>query len=371
MYLNHFSIAIIVTSLIFLNGCTQQEKPKKVKQSFQDLSHLPSELKAISSQFKIGILFWSETILGQVAMKNGLEKELQRINHARSIKGYPPIQSTSYIAGDGPSGTKRQMGQMEKLLADPPDLIIIQPTDTVSLSKLLQKANKLKIPIVTYDQYIQDAKQLSFITSNNYQAGFLDGEYMDSHFDDQYEIKLVLVEYPQISSTVSRVNGLIQALELGKQKYKVLKNYSAVDPTSGAIAAKQILKDFPSKNSIDAIFTINDGGGLSIVKAFIKAKRTEVFFATVDGDPKSVENIKNGYTQIDSAQFCSELGAESMRTAYRYLSGKQVSPEILIPVFPITKETIHMYKGWEGDIPKAFMKPWKKTMNAKWEPKIN
>lgn len=371
MFKNYFVITIILASLTLFSGCNQQTNNTQKSSSISTHNHLPTKLKKLSSPFEIGLLFWSETILGQVAMKNGLEKQLEKINLSRKKLNYPPIKSKVFIAGDGPLGTTNQINQMKKLLEDPPDLIIIQPTDSASLSKLVLKANQLKVPVITFDQYVQDAKQLSFITSNNYQAGYLNGEYIDSHFDDLYEIKLILVEYPQISSTVSRVNGLIQALEYGKQRYKIIKNYSAVDPDSGKIAAKQILKDFPSKNSIDVIFTVNDGGGLPIVKAFVDAKRTEVFFATVDGDPKSIENIKAGHTKIDSAQFCSELGAESMRTAYRYLSGQKVSPQILVPVFPVTKETIHRYQGWGGAIPRAFIKPWKKKKDDNWLPRIN
>ncbi|MCO4781434.1 MAG: sugar ABC transporter substrate-binding protein [Candidatus Cloacimonetes bacterium] len=370
--IKHTSLLIsILLIYLFLSACNKQTDLGKKGPNTNQIDHLPTKLKSISSPLEIGILFWSETILGQVAMKNGLERELKNINVVRASLEYPLIQARTFVAGDGPQGTKNQYLQMQKLLKDPPDLIILQPTDTVSLTNLVKQANKLKVPVISYDQYIQDAEQLSFITSNNYQAGFLNGEYIDSHFEDHYEIKLILVEYPQVSSTVSRVNGLIQALEFGKQKYKILKSYSAVDPKSGSIAAHQILKDFPQKNSIDVIFTINDGGGLPVVDAFVKAKRNEVFFATIDGDPKSVENIKAGYTKIDSAQFCSELGVEAMRTAYRYLSGEKVPLEISLPVFPITKETIHRYKGWEGKIPKAFVKPWKKTKNPHWTPKIN
>ena len=363
-------LTLIIICLGTFIGCNSKVSQGSLPIDHQKAKTPPKQNKKLSAHFEIGLLFWSQTILGQVAMKNGLEREFENINSNRRKLNYPALKARSYIAGDGPEGTKRQMSQMKELLKEPPDLIIVQPTDTHSLTDLLKVANQKQIHVISYDQYIQGAEQLSFITSNNFQAGYLDGEYIDSHYDDHYEIKLILVEYPQVSSTVSRVNGLLQALDIGKQRYKILKNYSAVDPKSGAIAAIEILKDFPLKNSIDVIFSVNDGGGLAIVDAFVKIGRKEVFFASVDGDPKSVENIKEGITKVDSAQFCSELGAESMRTAYKYLSGQKVAKEIFLPVFPITKETIHLYNGWQGEIPKQFIKPWHKKTEALWLPTI-
>ena len=50
-----------------------------------------------NEQFHIGVLFWSETIEGQVAMKQGLLNEADKINQNAEKK----VQLTSFVAGDG------------------------------------------------------------------------------------------------------------------------------------------------------------------------------------------------------------------------------------------------------------------------------
>jgi ribose transport system substrate-binding protein len=260
---------------------------------------------------------------------------------------------------------------MHELVKMRVDMIIVQPTDNAALTEQLRAANTARIPVVAYDQYISGGTLAAYRTSDNYQAGYLDGEYISSRFPKEKEIRLVLVEYPHVSSTVERVNGFLDALKEGGNRYRILKSYTAVEPVSGARAAGDILRDFPEPGSIDVIFTVNDGGGLPVVKGLIKAGRKEIAVATIDGDPASIENIKAGrLTVIDSAQFCGPLGAEAMQAAYGILTGKVTPFHALVPVFPVTRETLKFYPGWQGPIPKEFKKPWKSKLTS-WQPGLS
>lgn len=308
--------------------------------------------------FVIGVLYWSMNIPGQVAMRKGLEAEAERIN-ADSNGTKPRIILEARVAGDGTAGIERQIAQMNELINSKVDLIIVQPTDIAALREALMRANRAGIPVIAYDQHIIDGKLACFITSDNYQAGYLDGEYVAANFPDNRKLRIILVEYPHVSSTVKRVDGFIDALEQYGQPYEIIKSYIAVEPESGRIAGAEILRDFPKPGSFDVVFCVNDGGGLSILKALEAAGRDEVFFASVDGDPESVEYIRKGkIIRIDSAQFCGALGSESMKMAYRLLNGQDIPKQLLVPPFPVTRETVDMYKGWNAPMPKPFKKPW-------------
>lgn len=317
--------------------------------------------KAYAKEFRVGVLYWSMQIEGQVAMRKGVEEVAAQIQQ-KLKKTSDTLKLIAYVAGDGEAGIANQIKQMNQMIdKDNVDLIIVQPTDNAALVAPLLKANAKKIPVVAYDQYIVKGEIASYITSNNYQAGYLDGEYLSSLFPDDYEMKLILVEYPKVSSTVERIDGLMDALKKEKQKFKVIASFEAVEPVAGKKVGAEILAKFPEKNSVDVIFTVNDGGGLSVVEAIAKAKRNEIKIATVDGDPLSVKNIKAGRnTVIDSAQFCAELGRQSMSVAWKILKGEKYPKKILVPTFPIVKSTVGLYPGWMGRIPDKFEKPWKK-----------
>lgn len=328
---------------------------------FSILSVLVIAPNVYAKEFRVGVLYWSMNIEGQVAMRKGVEEVALQINQDLK-KTKDSLKLIPYVAGDGDAGVANQIKQMDQMIdKDNVDLIIVQPTDNAALVAPLLKANAKKIPVVAYDQYIVKGEIASYITSNNYQAGHLDGEYLASLFADDYEVKLILVEYPKVSSTVERVDGLIDALKEEKQKFKIIATFEAVEPVAGKKVGADILARFPDKNSVDVIFTVNDGGGLSVVEAIANAKRNEIKIATVDGDPRSVKNIKTGRnTVIDSAQFCAELGRQSMQVAWKILKGEKYPKKILVPTFPIVKSTVDHYPGWLGKIPKKFEKSWKK-----------
>lgn len=330
------------------------------------LTLLITALSTQAKDFRIAALYWSMDIEGQVSMRKGVEERAKLITKNTQDR----IIIEAYVAGNGKDGTKKQIEQFYKVLKDrkPVDLIIIQPTDNSALIGPLQMANKLKVPVIAYDQYIIGGELTSFITSNNYQAGKLNAEYIESLYPNDYEIKLILVEYPRVTSTVDRVEGFIDTLKNTDQKYKILKSYTAVEPIEGKKVGKSILKDFPKKNSIDVIFTINDGGGLPIVDALSSAGRKEIKVATIDGDPMSIKNVTSkNLSVINSAQFCAQIGRESMQAGYNFLKKKEVSKRILIPTYPVTNKTLENFTGMDGHIPKSLTLPWN---NLKWNNQV-
>ena len=313
-----------------------------------------------AGEFRIAALYWSMNIEGQVAMRKGLEAEVDKINAEVEKKGGRKITLIKYVAGDGEAGMENQLKQFKEAVAKKVDAIVVQPTDNAVLIPALKEANKLDIPVIAYDQYISEGRLESFVTSDNYQAGFLNGEFVAQTLNNNKTLRIVLVEYPHVSSTVSRVDGFIDALEKYKVNFKILKRYEAVEPVKGKAVGKQILKDFATPNSLDIVFCVNDGGGLAVVNELQNANRTDIAVATVDGDPKSVALLKKtSIIKIDSAQFCGPMGAVALRAAYDKLIGKKIPTNILIPVFPVTKQTLKLYPGWLGPLPEKFKKPWK------------
>ncbi len=374
-------IAVIILLIVSIISLFSSEKSSKDigitinSDSFESLQpiskktagHSAAANVTIKGEFEVGVLYWSMNIPGQVAMRKGLEGEAVKINNATSNSGRPRIKLIPYVAGDGILGIERQIRQMNELISKNTDMIIVQPTDIAALGESLQLANQSDIPVIAYDQHIIGGKLASFLTSDNYQAGYLNGEYVAANFPYQQKLRIILVEYPHVSSTVARVNGFIDALEDYKQSYQIINTYIAVEPIGGEKAGAAILQDYPLKGSIDVIFAVNDGGGLNVFNALEIAKRDEIFFASVDGDPASITNIRRkSIARIDSAQFCGELGAESMRTAYRLLLGEEVAEQIIIPVFPVTRETVSMFKGSSAPMPQSFKKPWVSN-NPEWK----
>lgn len=321
-----------------------------------------AQASAVAAPYRVAVLYWSMNIPGQVAMRAGIEAEAALINQVAQKNGGRGIVLEAQVAGDGAEGVERQIAQMFAAVKARPDVIVVQPTDNAALAEPLRAANRAGIPVVAYDQYISGGKLAAYVTSDNRQAGYLGGEYLAALFPGVDPLRLVIVEYPLVSSTVERLNGFLDALRDHKVPYTVLKTYQAVEPVAGRKAGAAILRDFPGRGSVHAVFTVNDGGGLAVVDALARAGRDEIAVATIDGDPASVDNIRQRrLTRIDAAQFCGPLGAEALRAAHAVARGETVSKRLLVPVFPVTGETLDRYPGWLGPVPGAFRKPWHST----------
>lgn len=68
---------------------------------------------------------------------------------------------------------------------------------------------------------------------------------------------------------------------------------------------------------------------------------------------------------IDAAQYCGPLGAEALKAAYAVKMGEKTPFYALVPVFPITSETMSRYSGWAGPVADDFIKPWK-SVSPEW-----
>lgn len=317
---------------------------------------------AVSQEpWRVGVLYWSDTIACQQVMRQGLEQAAEHINHTARSNNQRQLQLLSQHAGNGPEGVERQIEQMRNLVDQQrPDIIIVQPADNAALIEPLQRANQTGIPVVAYDQYISGGVLASYVTSDNHQAGYLAGEYMAAQFAHRQEpLRLVLVEYPMVSSTVERVDGFLAGLKDAGVEFKILKNYLAILPEEGQQAAQKLLQDFPEPGSVDLLFTVNNGAGMSMVDVLEAAGRSEILHASIDGDPESVNNVRQQrLTRIDSAQFCAQMGATALQHAYQILQGRPVARHVTIPTFPVTKETLGHFPGWDGRVPASFDKPW-------------
>ena len=308
-------------------------------------------------------LLWSPNIEGQVAMRKGLEEVHKAASEKESSRQSKLIIK---MAGDGKEGIRNQIQQFKEALELNPNLIVIQPTDNASLSASLKLANKKNIPVIAFDQFISGGKLLSYITSDNKQAGKLNAEYIHSLFPKEKKLHIVLLEYSRVSSTIERVDGFLDTLKELHRDFEIKARYEAVEPIGGKKAAERFLKEFPKKSSIDVVFSVNDGAGIPFTELLTKAGRNEIVHGTVDGDPASVENIKaKKITKIDAAQFCAEIGRQTMTLALDHLNGVKVPKKVLIPTFPITIDTVRLYDGWLGKMPQPFNKPWSKE-NSQW-----
>ncbi|WP_413294965.1 substrate-binding domain-containing protein [Bdellovibrio sp. HCB185ZH] len=222
-----------------------------------------ASLTAFAKDLDVHVFYWSSRIEAQVSMRRGLEEEIKKYNQSGAGK---TINLIPHVAGEGRLGVSNQIHQLESAIDANPDALIVQPTDISTVSRAVQDAGLKKIPVFTFDQFILNAKVQSYVASDNYQAGWNNGIYVESLFPRGQEIKIVMFEYTRVSAVINRIDGFFDALRSRNRKFVVLKRYESVDPVSASEAVASLLKEFPKKRSVDLIFTVNDGAGNTVVE---------------------------------------------------------------------------------------------------------
>ena len=102
------------------------------------LSAATAASASFAKEFRVGVLYWSSNIPGQVAMSRGLEAEANKINAQATAKNRPTVKLVIRTAGDGANGIENQIRQMQELIRAKVDLLIVQPTDNAALAEPLR-----------------------------------------------------------------------------------------------------------------------------------------------------------------------------------------------------------------------------------------
>jgi hypothetical protein len=61
------------------------------------------------------------------------------------------------------------------------------------------------------------------------------------------------------------------------------------------------------------------------------------------------------------------MGRQVAQVAWDYLAGNKYPKKVLVPVFPISVETMKYYSGWKGKLPGKVILPWNKK---RWSGKV-
>jgi ribose transport system substrate-binding protein len=180
------------------------------------------------------------------------------------------------------------------------------------------------------------------VTSNNKQAGQLDGKYVADRLKGKGQI--VIVNGPPVTD---RVTGFLEEIKKSPGIKILSQDQNAGGSRDGGLRVMtDLLTAFPK---IDAVFAINDPTAIGCDLAAKQAQRKDFFIVGVDGAPDVVPSLKDKDSLIaaSAAQDPYTMAGKAVEIGYDCMNGKKPADELtLIPVDLITKENVDQYKGW-------------------------
>ncbi|WP_404331833.1 substrate-binding domain-containing protein [Mesobacillus maritimus] len=233
----------------------------------------------------------------------------------------------------------KQQAQVETFIQQGVDVIFLNAVDSRGVAAAVQQAKAANIPVIAVDVGA-DGEVNATITSDNFEAGKLAGEYVVEKLNGEGNV--VLVNGTPITAIFDRIDGFKAALE-GTDVKIITDQNGELDRDKSFSVMENILSSH-SKGEIDAVFGVNDPTTIGAYLAAQSAGRDDFFFVSVDGSEEAVNFIKESdqFAQT-SQQFPGKEIEKAVEIAKQILKGEEVEEEILVPVSSISDETVDTF----------------------------
>ncbi len=238
----------------------------------------------------------------------------------------------------------KQTSQIEIFITKKVDVILLNAVDTEGIAAAVQQAKDAGIPVIAVDVNAEGGVDAT-VTSDNYQAGQLAGEYVIEQLGGKGNI--AIIDGPPVSAVADRIQGFEDAIK--KSDIKVVAKQNGEGSREKALTVMESILQANPSGSIDAVFAINDPEAIGVEIAQEQAGRKDEFFIVgVDGAPEATEAMSKEGSSIHatSAQSPSDMVKKAVEIGLKVKDGEEVEELIKVPVELVTQETLDSYKGW-------------------------
>lgn len=229
----------------------------------------------------------------------------------------------------------RQINIMNAVIDERPPLIVLAASDYKRLVVSVEKANALGIPVVTFDSGIDSDIPVSFIATDNIDAGNKAGEEMKKLISLNSRKAIAIVSHIKETATaIDRESGVREALE-GEDIIGTW--FCDVEQEK----AYTITMDLLNNNNIGGIVALNEVATLGVARAIDEREASDsVFVVGFDNAVRELAYLEEGIIKATVVQRPYNMGYLSIKTAVEYLKGNEVDTFLDTGSILITSENM-------------------------------
>jgi ribose transport system substrate-binding protein len=232
-----------------------------------------------------------------------------------------------------------QVRVVEDFVSRHVDGIVLAPLDDTALVPPAKEAAGEKIPVVIIDSDIKWTGRVSFVATDNEQAGAAAARHLGKLLDGKGDV-LVLRYQEGSSSTMMREKGFLETLAKEFPGAKVVSDnqYGGATTESAYKTAESLLVKLPE---LDGVFCPNESTTFGMLRALEDAKRAgKVRFVGFDASEKLVQALGSGEIDGLVVQDPFAMGERSVTTLVAHLDGKPANARIDTGVTIATRENM-------------------------------
>ena len=228
---------------------------------------------------------------------------------------------------------KRQVQQIDSLVASGIDLLIVAPNQVQTISPAIDRAYDKGIPVIVFERKTSSRKHTAFISADNYEMGRVMGEYIVSRLHGEGTV-LEIKGLEGSSPAIERHNGFVEALK----KAPNIKLLASLQGDWTEPRAYEATKKWLADNKdvhVDLVFGANDRTAMGARKALGKG----VLYCGIDGLLG-----KNGGIQLvrdsllDASYIYPTHGEQIIDMAVKILEGKPYKKETMLMSALVTRD---------------------------------
>ncbi|MFW5695535.1 MAG: substrate-binding domain-containing protein [Alkalispirochaeta sp.] len=219
-----------------------------------------------------------------------------------------------------------QIAIMQGVIDRRPDGIILAASDYDRLREPVQRAIRTGIPVVTVDSHVDNGQVVSFVGTNNVEAGRRAGEAMLNLVRSDATIAIVS-HVPGVATAIEREEGVRRALDTRAGSGTTLgPDYAMNDEDQAwSIVERLVGPDI----DVDGIIALNETSTVGVSRAIAgMGLDGDVRVVGFDASTDEVSFLEQGVIQALVVQKPFNMGYLSLETLARHIRGEAVDERI-------------------------------------------
>jgi ribose transport system substrate-binding protein len=214
----------------------------------------------------------------------------------------------------------RQIQIVDSMIARSVDGIALAAAERTALVQAVDRAAAAGIPVTIFDSGLDSENYMTFVATNNYEAGQLAARKLASLLGNRGKVAVVM-HAPGSYSTMERERGFDDVMAKESPDIRVVaRQFGMSDRAKSVAAAENILTAHPDLDGIFASTEPSSSGASLALKA--RGLAGKVKFVAFDTSDAMIEDIKSGVIHATVVQDPFRIGYEAVRTLVDKLHGK-------------------------------------------------
>jgi ribose transport system substrate-binding protein len=220
--------------------------------------------------------------------------------------------------------------QVDDFITKQVHAIVLCPCDSRAVGATIEKANRAGIPVFTADiaSMADTGEVVCHVATDNRGGGEAAAEAVIEMLGGRGNV--AVLNHPRIESAILREEGFKGRIEDAPEIKVATTLPGGGERKMSFDSAKDALQTHPD---LDGFFCINDPSALGAIRAIQELKKTDqIKVVGFDAQPEARRAVKDGALYATIVQYPREIGRKTAEVIHEHLLGKEVEPEILIPV---------------------------------------